>query len=209
MHGSNKCRGCPRRYFFELADVATTLKRRKKAIELSPLALEAVRRIDRVFDVEREINGTSIDHRLAVRREHTAPLVAELEAWMRDNRAKLSRHDPVAKVMDYMLKDWAAFTRFLDDGRICLTNNAAERSLRGIAMGRKAWLFCGSDRGGQRAAFMYSLIVTAKLNDVDPEAWLADVLSRIADIPQTRLNELLPLNWRRLRQPQHQAAQAA
>ena len=203
------CWAHARRYFFELADVATTLKRRKKAIELSPLALEAVRRIDRVLDVEREINGTSIDHRLAVRREHTAPLVAELEAWMRDNRAKLSRHDPVAKVMDYMLKDWAAFTRFLDDGRICLTNNAAERSLRGIAMGRKAWLLCGSDRGGQRAAFMYSLIVTAKFNDVDPEAWLADVLSRIPGIPQGRLNELLPWNWRRLRQPQHQAAQAA
>jgi transposase len=203
------CWAHARRYFFELADVATTLKRRKKAIELSPLALEAVRRIDRVLDVEREINGTSIDHRLAVRREHTAPLVAELEAWMRDNRAKLSRHDPVAKVMDYMLKDWAAFTRFLDDGRICLTNNAAERSLRGIAMGRKAWLFCGSDRGGQRAAFMYSLIVTAKLNDVDPEAWLADVLSRIAGIPQGRLNELLPWNWRRLREPQQPAAQAA
>ena len=203
------CWAHARRYFFELADVATTLKRRKKAIELSPLALEAVRRIDRVFDVKREINGTSIDHRLAVRREHTAPLVAELEAWMRDNRAKLSRHDPVAKVMDDMLKDWAAFTRFLDDGRICLTNNAAEHSLRGIAMGRKAWLFCVSDRGGQRAAFVYSLIVTAKLNDVDPEAWLADALSRIADIPQTRLNELLPWNWRRLRQPQHQAAQAA
>ena len=128
---------------------------------------------------------------------------------MRDNRAKLSRHDSVAKVMDDMLKDWAAFTRFLDDGRICLTNNAAERSLRGIAMGRKAWLFCGSDRGGQRAAFMYSLIVTAKLNHVDPEAWLADVLSRIADIPRTRLNELLSWNRRRLRQPQHQAAQAA
>ena len=88
MHGSNKCRGCARRYFFELADVATTLKRRKKAIELSPLALEAVRRIDRVLDVEREINGTSIDHRLAVRRKHTAPLVAELEAWMRDNRKR-------------------------------------------------------------------------------------------------------------------------
>jgi len=203
------CWAHARRYFFELADVATTLKRRKKAIELSPLALEAVRRIDRVFDVEREINGTSIDNRLAVRREHTAPLVAELEAWMREHRAKLSRHDPVAKVMDYMLKDWAAFTRFLDDGKICLTNNAAERSLRGIAMGRKAWLFCGSDRGGQRAAFMYSLIVTAKLNDVDPEAWLADVLSRIAGIPQGRLNELLPWNWRRLREPQQPAAQAA
>ena len=203
------CWAHARRYFFELADVAATLKRRKKAIELSPLALEAVRRIDRVFDVEREINGTPIDNRLAVRREHAAPLVADLEAWMRENRARLSRHDPVAKAMDYMLKDWAAFTRFLDDGRICITNNAAERSLRGIAMGRKSWLFCGSDRGGQRAAFMYSLIVTAKLNDVDPEAWLADVLARIADIPQGRLHELLPWNWRRLREQDQPAAQAA
>ena len=87
-----------------------------------------------------------------------------------------------------------AVTRFLDDGRICITNNAAKRSLRGIAMGRKSWLFCGSDRGDQRAAFMYSLIVTAKLNDVDPEAWLADVLARIADISQGRLHELLPWN---------------
>ena len=96
-----------------------------------------------------------------------------------------------------MLKDWAAFARFLDDGRICLTNNAAERALRGVALGRKAWLFAGSDRGGERAAFMYTLIGTAKLNDIDPQAWLADVLARIADIQQSQLYELLPWNWRR------------
>ena len=89
------------------------------------------------------------------------------------------------------------FSRFLDDGRICLTNNAAERALRGIALGRKSWLFAGSDRGGDRAALMYSLIITAKLNDVDPQAWLADVLARIADTPQSRLHELLPWNWKR------------
>ena len=98
--------------------------------------------------------------------------------------------------MDYMLKRWPAFTRFLDDGRICLSNNAAERALRGIALGRKSWLFAGSDRGGQRAAAMYSLIGTAKLNDVDPQAWLADVLARIADHPAHRIDELLPWNWR-------------
>jgi transposase len=114
---------------------------------------------------------------------------------MRDNRARLSKHDPVAKAMNYMLADWTAFTAFLDDGRICLTNNAAERALRGIALGRKSWLFCGSDRGGQRAAFMYTLIGTAKLNNIDPQAWLADVLARINDIPQSRLSELLPWNW--------------
>ena len=98
--------------------------------------------------------------------------------------------------MDYMLKRWPAFTRFFDDGRICLSNNAAERALRGIALGRKSWLFAGSDRGGQRAAAMYSLIGTAKLNDVDPQAWLADVLARIADHPAHRIDELLPWNWR-------------
>ena len=102
----------------------------------------------------------------------------------------------MAKAIDYMLKRWPAFRRFLDDGRICLTNNAAERALRGIALGRKAWLFAGSDRGGERAASMYSLIVTAKLNDVDPRAWLADVLTRISDHPASHLHELLPWNWR-------------
>ena len=98
--------------------------------------------------------------------------------------------------MDYMLKRWAAFARFLDDGRICLSNNAAERALRGIALGRRAWLFAGSDRGGERAAFMYSLIVSAKMNDIDPQAWLADILGRINDHPASRLAELLPWNWK-------------
>ena len=95
-----------------------------------------------------------------------------------------------------MLKRWPAFTLFLEDGRVCLSNNAAERALRGIALGRKSWLFCGSDRGGQRAAAMYSLIVTAKMNGVDPQAWLADILARIAAHPAHRLDELLPWNWR-------------
>jgi hypothetical protein len=128
---------------------------------------------------------------------------------MRAERAKLSRHSDVAKAMDYMLKRWPAFTRFLDDGRICLSNNAAERALRGIALGRKAWLFAGSERGGERAAVMYSLIQTAKLNDVDPQAWLADVLARIADHPINHLAGLLPWNWKKRRQiPQHIAAAA-
>lgn len=94
-----------------------------------------------------------------------------------------------------MLKRWIAFTRFLDDGRICLSNNAAERGVRGIALGRKSWLFCGSDRGGERAADVYTLIITAKLNDIDPRAWLADVLARISDHPASKLDELLPWNW--------------
>ena len=119
---------------------------------------------------------------------------------MRTERARLSKHAPVAKAMDYMLRRWATFTVFLRDGRVCLTNNAAERALRGIALGRKSWLFCGSDRGGQRAAVMYSLIVSAKMNDIDPQAWLADVLARIADLPQNRLHELLPWEWKAIRE---------
>ena len=118
---------------------------------------------------------------------------------MREQRGRMSRHAEVGKAMDYMLTRWDAFTRFLTDGRICLTNNAAERALRGIALGRKSWLFAGSDRGGDRAAAMYSLIITAKLNGVDPRAWLADVLARIADHPASRLDELLPWNWKQAR----------
>jgi transposase len=114
---------------------------------------------------------------------------------MREERRKLSRHSELGGAMDYMLKRWASFTRFLENGRVCLTNNAAERALRGLALGRKAWLFAGSDRGGERAALLYGLIVTAKLNGVDPQAWLADVLARIADHPDNRIDELLPWNW--------------
>jgi transposase len=191
-----------RRKFFVLADIEAAARDRAKGEKpamVSPLALEAVRRIDALFDIERTINGKSPEERLAVRREQSAHLVADLHAWMREHRAGLSGKNDVAKAMDYMLKRWAAFARFLEDGRICLTNNAAERALRGIALGRKSWLFAGSDRGGQRAAVMYSLIVTAKMNDVDPQAWLADVLARIADHPASRLDELLPWNWKQLR----------
>ena len=120
-----------------------------------------LRQIDAIFAIEREINGVPAEQRLAVRTTRIAPLVSEFESWMRGKRARLSRHADVAKAMDYMLKRWAAFTRFLSDGRICLTNNAAERALRGIAIGRKNWLFAGSDRGGERAASMYTLIATA------------------------------------------------
>ena len=115
---------------------------------------------------------------------------------MRAERAKLSRHAAVAKAMDYMLTRWSTFIRFLDDGRICLTNNAAERALRGLALGRKSWLFAGSERGAERAALIYTLIQTAKLNRIDPQAWLADVLAHIADTPHKKLAGLLPWEWR-------------
>ena len=154
-----------------------------------------VRRIDALFEIERPINGKSADQRRDVRQQLSKPLVEELRVYLSEQRAKLSRGHDLAKAIDYILKRWAAFTRFLDDGRVCLSNNAAERALRGIALGRKAWLFCGSDRGGQRAAAMYSLIVTAKMNGIDPQAWLADVLARIAAHPAHRLDELPPWNW--------------
>jgi transposase len=188
------CWAHSRRKFFELADV--TAKARDKLAVIAPLAFEAVKRIDAIFDIEREINGRSINERLVVRRARVAPLVSDLEIWMRNERAKLSRHSEVAKAMNYMLTRWDTFTRFLNDGRICLTNNAAERALRGIALGRKSWLFAGSDRGGERAAVMYTLIQTARLNDVDPQAWLADVFARINDHSIQKLDQLLPWNWK-------------
>ena len=161
----------------------------------APLAIEAVRRIDAVFAIERDLNGLPTAERLAARARDVAPLVADLEDWMKAERRRLSCHADVAKAMDYMLKRWPAFCRFVEDGRICMTNNAAERALRGVALGRKAWLFASLDRGGERAAAIYSLIVTAKLNDVGPRAWLGDVLGRIVNHSSCRLSELLPWNW--------------
>jgi transposase len=202
------CWAHARRKFFVLADIAAGARRRARGRipqVISPIALEAVQRIDALFEIERGINRLPPEQRLVVRQAQSAPLAAALEAWMREERRKLSRHADLAGAMDYMLKRWASFTRFIDDGRICLSNNAAERALRGLALGRKNWLFAGSDRGGQRAAFLYSLIVTAKLNDVDPQAWLADVLARIADHPANRIDELLPWNWA----AQQSAAEAA
>ena len=185
---------------YELADIAAGKRRGKSAPAILPLALEAATRIDALFDIERTIRGETAERRLVKRRSQSATLVAELEDWMRTERAGLSRHAAVAKAMDYMPKRWGGFARYLDDGHICLTNNAAERALRGICLGRQCWLFAGSDRGGERAAVMYTLIGTAKLNDVDPQAWLADVLARIADMPHTHLHELLPWHWKAARQ---------
>jgi hypothetical protein len=190
------CWSHARRKFFELADIAANARRGKSATPISPIALEAVKRFDPLFAVEREINGLFAAKRLAARQERSAPLVAAFEAWMRAGRAKLSRHAAVAKAIDYMRTRWEAFTRFLEDGCICLSNNAAERALRGLALGRKSWLFAGSERGAERAALMYTRIQTAKLSNIDPQAWLADVLARIADHSVNRLDELLPWKWK-------------
>jgi transposase len=188
------CWAHARRKFFELADIASKARSKTSAV-ISPIAFAAVQKFDAIFMLERTINGLSPEERLVARRKDIAPPVNDLIDWMRRERTKLSRHNDVAKAMDYMLKRIEAFTRFLTDGRICLSNNAAERALRGIALGRKSWLFAGSDRGGKRAAVMFTLIQTCKLNDVDPQAWLADVLARIADHKITDLASLLPWNW--------------
>lgn len=184
---------------------------RRKLYELArlrkmPIAIEAVRRIDELFAIEREINGQTPAQRLAVRLERSKPLVEDLESWLRAERRKLSSKNPLAKAMAYSLNRWSAFTRFLDDGRICMSNNAAERAVRGIAVGRRNWTFCGSDAGGQRAAVIFTLIETCKLCDVDPRAWLADVLTRIADHPANRIDDLLPWRWQTAREQRAKAA---
>jgi transposase len=178
------CWAHARRKLFELA-----------AISKAPIAAEAVRRIDELFEIERAINGKPAAERLAVREERTKPLVAELEAWLRARHMRVSRKAQIGKAIAYTLNQWKALTRFLEDGRICMSNNAAERALRGIAVGRKNWTFAGSDRGGERAAAIYTLIETCKLNGVDPQAWLADVLARLPDHSVKRIDELLPWNW--------------
>jgi hypothetical protein len=194
-----------RRKFFELADIKGTARKGKKvAEEISPIALEAVKCFDAIFDVEREITGLSAEARHELRKQRVAPLVNDLHGWMRAERARMSKHNPVAKAINDMFEEkgrWEAFTRFLDDGRLCLTNNAAESALRGVALGRKSlgrksWLFAGSERGGDRAAFMHTLIMTAKMNDIDPLSWMADVLETLPDMPVSRVHELLPWNWK-------------
>jgi transposase len=183
------CWAHARRKFFDLA-----------RLNKAPIAIEAVERIDALFAIEREISGLAVQERLAARNERIRPLVDALHAWLRGRRAKVSGKSDTGKAIDYSLKRWAALTRFLDDGRLCMSNNAAERELRAVAVGRKNWTFAGSDEGGRRAAAIYTLIQTAKLNDVDPQAWLAGVLARLPDHPAKRIAELLPWNWQRERQ---------
>ncbi|HDR29095.1 IS66 family transposase, partial [Rhodovulum sp.] len=202
------CWSHARRKFFELADVEGNIRKGKSPKDISPIAFEAVKRIDALFEIERNIKGLGPAARLEARQRLSMPLVEDLEHWLRGERAKLSKHAKVAKAIDYLMSPahWPGFTRFLEDGRVCLTNNAAERSLRGVALGRKSWLFAGSERGGQRAAAMCTLIGTAKLNDIDPQAWLAEVIARISEMPVSQLPELLPWNWK---QPADRPAEAA
>jgi transposase len=183
------CWAHARRKFFDLAKL-------KKA----PIAIEAVRRIDELFEIERPINGKPPEVRKAARQAQSKPLIEALETWLRQQRGRVSAKSETAKAINYSLNQWAALIRFLDDGRICLSNNAAERGLRGAAIGRVNWMFAGSDEGARRAAAVYTLIETCKLNDIDPQAWLAHVLAKLPDHPAKRVDELLPWNWKTARE---------
>jgi transposase len=178
------CWAHARRKFFDLA-----------RINQAPIASEAVIRVDALLAVEREINGLGPQQRVAVRAERSRPLIMALETWLREQRARVSKTSETGKAIDYSLKRWIELSRFLDDGRLCMTNNAAERELRAVAVGRRNWTFAGSDDGGRRAAALYTLIASARLNNVDPHAWLAEVLARLPDHPARRIGELLPWNW--------------
>ncbi|MGH7186969.1 MAG: IS66 family transposase, partial [Pseudomonadota bacterium] len=160
----------------------------------SPVAAEALARIGALYAIEAEIRGRAPDERAAIRQARAGPLLDALREWLRQTLARVSKKSELAKAIGYILSRWTALTRYRDDGRIEIDNNAAERALRAVAVGRKNYLFCGSDAGGERAAAMYGLIGTAKLNGLDPEAYLREVLTRIADHPITRIEELLPWN---------------
>lgn len=161
----------------------------------SAIAKEALDRIGALYGVEATINGLSPDERRRQRQTQSKPIANALKAWAAEIAPKLSGRSELAGAFRYMLARWLALSRCFDDGQLSLDNNPAERALRGVAIGRKNYLFAGSDAGGERAAAMYSLIETAKLNGIDPEAYLRDVLTRIADHPNNRLSELLPWNW--------------
>jgi len=171
----------------------------------SEIAKEALDRIGALYGVEATINGSSVDERRRQRQVQSRPIAEALKAWAQEISPRLSARSELAAAFRYMLARWLSLTRCFDDGRLALDNNPAERALRGVAIGRKNYLFAGSDRGGERAAAMYSLIETAKLNSLDPEAYLRDVLTRIADHPIKQISELLPWKWR----PASKVAQAA
>ena len=164
------------------------------AQDRSPTAAEALVRIGQLYAIEREIRGQPPSARVAVRRERSAPLLADLYVWLTATRATLSLKSPLAGAIQYTLTLWTALTRFVDDGRIEIDNNAAERAIRTLVLGRRNYLFAGSDAGGETAARLYSLIGTCRLNGIDPHLYLRHVLERIAEHPINRIEELLP--WR-------------
>ena len=193
--------GFDRLYGERIAEVACWAHVRRKFFDVhaatgSATAREALDHIAGLYAVEQDVRGRPPDERRRERQARAGPLLDQLRRWLDLTLPKLSRRSDLAIGIRYALARWSALTRYVDDGRLEIDNNAAERSLRGIAIGRKNWLFAGSDQGGHRAASIFSLVETAKLNGVDPEAWLTDTIARIADHPNRRVADLLPWNYR-------------
>jgi len=171
----------------------------------SPIAEEALRRIGELYAIEAGIAGQPAERRLAARQARAVPLLAALRDWLGAQRRRLSAKNALARAIQYALTRWEALLRYTGDGRLAIDNNAAERALRTIAVTRKNFLFLGSEAGGERAAILYTVLESARLNGLDPEAYLADVIARLAQgHPINRLAELLPWNWQR--QPARMAA---
>ena len=171
------------------ASSTTSIKRPPRR---SPNALE---RIAELFAIEKAIRGQPPDRRLAVRQERARPLLDELKRVLDTSLGRISSKSSLAQAIRYATSRWDALSRFITDGRLEMSNNAAERAIRPLALGRKNYLFAGADAGGERAAVLYTIIETAKLNGLDPEAYLADILARIADHPAKRIDQLLPWRW--------------
>ncbi len=193
--------GFDRLYGAKIAEVACWAHVRRKFFDVhaatgSATAREALDHIAGLYAVEDDVRGRPPDERRCERQARAGPLLAAFRSWLDATLPKLSRRSDLAVGIRYTLARWAALVRYIDDGHLEIDNNAAERALRGVAIGRKNWLFAGSDQGGHRAAAIFSLIETAKLNHVDPQAWLADTIARIADHPARRIDELLPWNYR-------------